>query len=185
MTFEIQYTEGLTVSITVTSDPGAGASWSLNHPVIDWGDGSTTTGAASGIHSHTYSKYGTYMITYTATNNCGITCTDSESIPLWTCPVPTCIATITQTHDTLHLDASASIAGAGETIVEYKWGIYPSDGTGSEFLYGDMVEYIMDSPGVTYTVAANVTNSCGLADTVNLGTYSWTCPVPTCGFTIN
>ena len=184
MTLEIQYTEGLTVSITVTSDPGAGASWFLNHPVIDWGDGSTTTGAASGIHSHTYSKYGTYMITYTATNNCGITCTDSESIPLWTCPTPTCIATVTQSYDTLHLDMSASIAGAGETIVDYVWVISP-ESSSVEWLYGSVVDYIMAQPGETYVIGGGVVNSCELADYMENKTFSWACPVPTCSFSIN
>jgi len=81
--FGIEYTSGLTVSVTVTADPGGGSSWISGDPVILWGDGSTTTSVLNGrAYSHTYSSYGTYTIMFEGENECGGICGDEKSITL-------------------------------------------------------------------------------------------------------
>ena len=68
MTFEIQYTDGLTVSITVTADPGTGGSWLPNHPIISWGDGTESDwlepygNKVSRTAAHSWTKSGTYDV---------------------------------------------------------------------------------------------------------------------------
>ena len=89
--FRIEYTTGLTVSITISENPGTGASWVDGDPLIDWGDGTGYSGAVDGQrYSHTYDTYDTYTIKIDGTNDCGEVASYEEDITLVQCPIPTC-----------------------------------------------------------------------------------------------
>ena len=58
----VDSTDGLTVTVTVAGDPGAGATWANQNPWINWRDGNPTLSAANGTHSHTYTNPGLVVI---------------------------------------------------------------------------------------------------------------------------
>ena len=81
MEIVIQYASGKTVSITMSIDPGAGATLTPNS-YISWGDGLESLLLGNPNPTHTYASYGTYNITLYVENSCGGTCSDTHSITL-------------------------------------------------------------------------------------------------------
>ena len=93
MTLEIQYTEGLTVIVTATVDPGDGQTWKTGNPWIDWGDltpSELVTG--SGNYTHTYASAGTYTIILSGENDCDAIGLDTVTVDVIDpiCNPPTC-----------------------------------------------------------------------------------------------
>ena len=199
--FGIEYTSGLTVSVTVTADPGEGSSWVSGDPVISWGDGTTTTSVLNGrAYSHTYSSYGTYTIMFEGENECGGTCGDEKSITLVEeCPEVTITYPNTPEISFDSTTATCRIyvdAGTGETPVTTGTSILAYDGN-NWVQVADQLNFSLQEQTVDLTwemtaetdwcmVTGAVVNSCGASDNKNTLYYKYTeCPVPTCSFRIN
>ena len=199
--FEIEYTSGLTVSITVTANPGEGSSWISGDPVISWGDGTTTTNVLNGrAYSHTYSSYGTYTISFEGENICGGTCGDEQSVTL----VKECPEVTIEYPNTpeISFDGTTAIcriyidAGAGETPVMGGTSILAYDGA-DWVQVANQLDFSLQIQTVDLTwemvaetdfcvVSGTVANSCGKGFNKNTSHYSYKiCPVPTCSFRIN
>ena len=199
--FGIEYTSGLTVSVTVTASPGSGSSWISGDPVISWGDGTTTTHVLNGrAYSHTYSSYGTYTISLEGENECGGICGDEKSITL----VEECPEIIIRYPNTPEISFDGTTAtcriyvdaGAGETPVMGGTSIIAYNG--KEWVQvADQLNFSLRIQTVDLTwemvagtdwcmVGGTIVNSCGSSSSKNTSHYSYTvCPVPTCSFRIN
>ena len=93
MTLEIQYVDGLTVTVQVTAVPGDGQTWASGSPWINWNDGQPVEEiTGSGNYTHTYANDGTYMIILSGTNDCLATDTDTVDVDVIDpiCNSPTC-----------------------------------------------------------------------------------------------
>jgi len=90
MTIHIQ-TSGLTVSVSVSANPGAGQSYSeTSLPTVNWGDGlNETAPSLPGTLQHTYKNAGTYNIEFSIANDCGKTCKTTEQVAVEE-PVTSC-----------------------------------------------------------------------------------------------
>lgn len=201
--FNIEYTSGLIVSITVTTSPGAGESWVTGDPVISWGDGATTGSVLDGrAYSHTYASYDTYTIGLDGENTpCGKTAGDEKSITLVEdCPDVT--ASFPNTPEISFDGTTATCrvtinAGAGETLDESLTSIVAWNGSAWVEMY-DQLSYSVQSQTVDLTwemaadtnecfVSADPTNGCGNYCGATTSYYEYTefCPLPTCSFRIN
>ena len=126
----------------------------------DFGDGINATGM---ITTHAYTDNGTYDITFTVTNDDGLTDTNSQNITVFNRPPVASFtesATTVPTGTIVTFNASTSYDPDG-TIVNYFWDF--GDGTNAT---GVTVDHSYSDNGI-YTVALTVTDNDGTTDTAN------------------
>ena len=191
MTFEIQYTDGLTVSITVTADPGTGGTWLTDHPIISWGDETETTGATTGTtYTHTYPSYATYAIQLDANiDECDATSSDTKSVTLVEpCPEPTLAFEVVEINGlAVTVDVTVCDPGSGAAWTTNDPIIH--QGSMENWIQNVSVgQYVFMCLGSgTHDIYLEGTNNCVNSASVYLTVTvaEFVCPVPTCGFSIN
>jgi PKD repeat protein len=99
----------------VTNQTIVGYAW-------DFGDGGTATGKVVS-HSYTYAR--TYSVTLTVTNDRGVKASTTRQISVGAGATPTAAFVFSPTpavvRGQVYFDASASRAGTGHRLVEYRW----------------------------------------------------------------
>jgi PKD repeat protein len=174
-------TIGNTVTLSYSISDPEGHSFTT---VVNWGDGTTSTGGASSA-THIYSAAGTYSISITSTDslgaassrNCGtITVTNVPNNPpnIASCTAPASVSVGT----TATISYSISDPEGHSFTVTVIWG----DGTSSTG-GASSASHVYSAPG-TYAVTITATDSLGASSSRNCGTITVT-PVANNPPTIN
>lgn len=150
--------------------------------VWDFGDGSATSTQMT--PSHTYSIYGTYIVTLTVTGINGCVNTVSQAIYIAAVPVAAfssnsaCIGNETSFKD-------FSYCPTGEDIVSWSWSFGdPVALFGSDTSNVQNPVYIYHTPGI-YNVTLTVTNTSGCLGTVVIAVEIFTPPAASYTYTTN
>lgn len=148
-----------------------------------FGDGGTGSGR---VDTHTYSTAGTYTVVLTVTDNIGITDTATQTITVGGKSSPTASFTISPSRlppggGPIVVDAVASTAPPGATIVRYEWNF--GDSTTVDVVSTPVHTHVYSALPGTFTITLTVTDSAGRKDTATrtilVGSAS-----PTASFTI-
>jgi PKD repeat protein len=142
-----------------TSQAGAGATQIVDYSWI-FGDGTTGTGRSV---THTYGDSGSHNVTLTVTNDRGLSASTSQVINVGAGAAPTPAFTFSpnspSANETVFFNASTSTAGAGHSIVAYRW-TFGDGGTAS----GVTVTHAYTVSGA-YVVQLTVTDEAGQSAT--------------------
>lgn len=182
---------GRDISINTSNvSPGIGETWMDGDPLIEWGDGATTSNATGATASHTYTNIGEYTIMLSGQNVCLATCEHYEDVLVIENPTGITPSNITATSATVSWN---SVPGCNEYYwLLYKDGILVTDAdVSSTSKYFDGLE-----PSTTYTVyiASSITTVAGVTVYSNdycgdvytsFTTLADVCEPPTCSFTVS
>jgi PKD repeat protein len=158
-----------------TSKQGAGATLIVDY---SWTFGDGAAGTGKNI-THTYGDAGSLNVTMTVTNDRGLSASTTQAITVGAGSLPEPKFTVSPVaaniNEPVFFNASTSIAGAGHTIVSYRWAF--GDGTPNES--GVSVTHRFTAAG-EYKVQLTVTDEAGQSVTssgtgVPIGTGN---PVP-------
>lgn len=131
----------------------------------DFGDGRTGSGKTV---SHSFTAAGTYNVTLAVTNDRGRTASTTKQVTVAGGAAPTASFVFSPTPVVIlretFFDASASRAGTGHRIVNYKWNW--GDGYGSPDRSTPLEDHDWDIPG-TYVVLLTVTDEAGQIGTTS------------------
>lgn len=127
----------------------------------DFGDGSTGTGATP---THVFTAAGTYVVRLTITNSAGQTATTTKEVPV--AAGLTATFTVSPTSGTvgavINVNASASTAPPGRTIVSYTWNFgCTAPGQCSAATGSGVTSSTTYNAAGTYTITLTVTDDLG------------------------
>jgi hypothetical protein len=182
---------GRNISIDISNvSPGIGEEWIANDPLIEWGDGATTSNATGTTANHTYTNIGEYTITLAGQNVCLLTCEHTEHVVVIEEPTG---LTAVDPNETSATVSWTPVPGC----TEYYWYLYSggnliddADVSTNSKTFTGLV------PGTVYTVyiASSITTSnyttyysddyCEDAS-VSFTTLADVCEPPTCNFTVH
>jgi PKD repeat protein len=146
----------------------------------NFGDGQTAATTASAV-SHSFTVQQTYIVTLTVTNDLGAAASTQQFVSVGPGNLPTPLFTVSpaapRVDETVFFNASTSTAGAGHSIVSYRWSF--GDGLSGT---GQQPTHKFAKAG-SYTVQLTVTDEAGQSNTSSGTNVSVGSSDPTASFT--
>jgi hypothetical protein len=145
----------------------SGSTAPANNPIAtfswNFGDGDSGSGQTT---THSFDSPGTFVVTLTVADSLGRLASTSQSINVSQGTTPTAAFAISPTPGTVgravNVNAAASKAAPGRTIVTYTWDF----GDGTPLLNGQQQSHTYTRPG-TYSITLTVTDDAGRTATLS------------------
>lgn len=185
---QVRFTGGTLISGVCESATSDIISFAWN-----FGDGGTGSGQTV---THSFAVANTYNVTLTETNDRGLSASRTQTVAVGAGAVPTATFVVSPTSAVvgaqLFFDASGSRAGAGHTIVQYRWNW--GDGDPQSVRTGPTEDHDFTAAG-TYTVVLTVIDESGqqanFSKEITVGTgnpvavFTFSPTSPTVGTSVN